>query len=272
MYDPSTVAFEIRYPWWRTSQWGDKKRRYHSPFITIWHKDPEQQGRGNRTDDSCGWFRPPTTKAQRDRIEKLGREEWWSLFRKRDQEAKGDPEGYAYICYEPSTYDAVYWAWRAIKRNEARWYRPIWKYGRKRANYLTRSEMDYIYSLASNPVDNLRVTVAGIKNEDDCADFFLLVHGAYQRHWRPWWRHPRWHVHHWRLQIHPWQHLRRWLFTRCCKCGKRFPYGASVCTDQWDATPHRWWESEKDVYHLDCQSGDKGGMAASCPNPTTSPA
>jgi len=26
---------------------------------------------------------------------------------------------------------------------------------------------------------------------------------------RPWYKHPRWHIHHWRLQIHPWQSFKR---------------------------------------------------------------
>ena len=212
-----------------------------------------------RTDDSCGWSRPPTTQAERDRIEAIGREDYFDLFRQRDQMNKGDPEGYAYVCYEPTCYDAVYWAWRRIKREIRR--RRVWKYGKEMSINLTPGELEYIYHLSSCPVDNLRVTVAGIKKEEDCADFFRLVYGAYRRYWRPWWRHPRWHVHHWHLQIHPWQHLRRWLFTRCCKCGKGFPYGASVCTDSWDPAPHRWWESEKCVYHSDCHTADRGGMA-----------
>src|SRR5262245_9903415 len=32
----------------------------------------------------------------------------------------------------------------------------------------------------------------------------------------------RWHVHHWMIQVHPWQAVRRWLFDRCCVCGFRF--------------------------------------------------
>ena len=35
--------------------------------------------------------------------------------------------------------------------------------------------------------------------------------------------HPRWHIHHWRLQF-PWlQLLRRSLFDRCNECGGRYP-------------------------------------------------
>ena len=43
MYDPLTVALEIRYPWWRTRRWGKNNEfvtRDRSPFITVWHRDP----------------------------------------------------------------------------------------------------------------------------------------------------------------------------------------------------------------------------------------
>ena len=45
--------------------------------------------------------------------------------------------------------------------------------------------------------------------------------------------HPRWHVHHWRIQVHPWQHARRWLFDRCSGCGSRFSWGYAPNSLQW---------------------------------------
>lgn len=44
MFDPDTVAFEIKYPW-------RNRRGYRPTFITIWHKDPCKDG----TDNSCDW-------------------------------------------------------------------------------------------------------------------------------------------------------------------------------------------------------------------------
>lgn len=41
------------------------------------------------------------------------------------------------------------------------------------------------------------------------------------RHARPWWRHPRWHVHHWRIQLPAWQRLQR-SRQRCVLCNERF--------------------------------------------------
>lgn len=53
---------------------------------------------------------------------------------------------------------------------------------------------------------------------------------------RPWWKHPRWHVWHWRLQLHPWQKLKRWLFKRCGHCGERFGWNESPITYSWSGS------------------------------------
>lgn len=69
---------------------------------------------------------------------------------------------------------------------------------------------------------------------------------------RWWWQHPRWHFWHWKIQIHPLLKLKRWLFSKCCKCGKGFRYGESPVSGNWDSTGPRWFRSEQDVYHGDC--------------------
>jgi hypothetical protein len=254
MHDPCTVAFEIRRPWPRsTSLLKDgTKWRYFPSIITIWHVDPETDAhkRGCRADDSCGWSTVPTTPEERERIRNMGEGEWSCLFGKRAATAEG--KDYAYVCYEPTTYDAVYWAWRRIKRETAR-RRPIWKYGRER-RYLSPAELERIYSLASNPVDNLQMTVAGVKNAEDCGAFFLTVYRCYLRFNRPWWKHPRWHVWHWRIQFHPWQTLRRWLFTRCAHCGKRFAYGGSPISHSWHSPKPGWFKSEVGLFHDECSA------------------
>lgn len=35
----------------------------------------------------------------------------------------------------------------------------------------------------------------------------------------------RFHVHHWQIQIHPWQHFKRWAFERCQHCKRGYPWG-----------------------------------------------
>lgn len=66
-----------------------------------------------------------------------------------------------------------------------------------------------------------------------------------------WLKHP----HHWRFQFHPWQHFRRWAFTRCAWCGGKSRKGDYVNTGYgWsgDREPAHWWESEIGLFHHDC--------------------
>lgn len=86
-------------------------------------------------------------------------------------------------------------------------------------------------------------------------------HRWFQQLKAAWWEHRRrkgwclswrWHFWHWKVQFHPWQVLRRWLLTRCCRCGKRFPWGYAPCTSHWDAPPLRWFRGEEGLYHHDC--------------------
>lgn len=69
---------------------------------------------------------------------------------------------------------------------------------------------------------------------------------------RSWWQHPRWHIWHWKIQIHPVQQFKRWAFSRCVKCGKGFSWGYAPVTGQWHSKGPRWFRSEPHVYHETC--------------------
>jgi hypothetical protein len=64
----------------------------------------------------------------------------------------------------------------------------------------------------------------------------------------PWRRH----VRHWRLQVPLVQGLKRWLFSRCCRCGGRFPFGYAPASFARGGPGPRWFRGEPDVYHHDC--------------------
>lgn len=255
MHDPSTVAFDIKYPWKSrpSKHW---PKGYRNTFITIWHEDPLNfEGKcGCRDDDSCGWSNPPMTLEERDRVNKLARYEYGNIFAK--QRAVAENKSYAYICYEPTVYDAVYWSWWAVKHdeNKGKWF---WRW----RNRFSRSELETIYNLANNPVDNLRVTFGQVCDQESFRQFFLCVYRNYSYHRRPWYRHPRWHVHHWRFQIHPLQKINRWLFTRCRECGGRFG---------WNESPIGSWGG-KEVWHDRCDKSGPRMAAASyqCDESTT---
>lgn len=212
-----------------------------------------------RSDDSCGWHSPHLLKSEKEGWERHAESQYEQLFRKTKMTNEG--ESWAYVCYEvPDCYTAIYWIWRALKHEHLKkkwWYRQPWQYG----NAPTAGELETIMSLASNPVDNLQFSFtseaprppgSADRQGDDFLSFYFCVLRCYRRYHRPWWRHPRWHVHHWRLQIHPWQTLRRWLLTRCSKCGKRFAWGESPVTGCWDAPRLRWFKGEEHLYHSDC--------------------
>jgi hypothetical protein len=247
MYDPSTVAFDIKSPFRQapSKMW---PKGYRNTLVTIWHEDPLnfKDKCGCRDDDSCGWFAPPFSQADKARVTKLAERQYSQIFERQVREKEG--ASYARICNVPDCHSAIYWSCRAIKQE----FRPRgpWQYGCA----LTRAEQDRIYELATCPVDNLKHCFNDVRDEESFRSFFFLVYRAYRRHNRPWYRHPRWHVHHWRLQIHPWQTFRRWAFSRCAGCGKRFAWGYSPISHSWDSKRPKLFRSEEGVYHADCSN------------------
>lgn len=78
----------------------------------------------------------------------------------------------------------------------------------------------------------------------------------------------RWHINHWRLQLHPLQHLRRWALTRCAWCGGRSRKGDCVnFSHQWDGERGPWWRGEPGLFHRDCSSIERAHATCLCPDP-----
>ena len=69
---------------------------------------------------------------------------------------------------------------------------------------------------------------------------------------RPWWRHPRWHLRHWRLQVQAWSSFNRWAWSRCAGCGKRFPWGYAPISSGWGSGGAKFGKGESGVYHFEC--------------------
>lgn len=273
MHDPSTVAFTIRYPWAKSvSIFKDSsKHRYREAIITIWHEDPmDFTGKvGGRSDDSCGWHTPHMRKDELERWKRHAEYQYGEIFGRTKAIAEG--KDYARVCYDaPDCYTAVYWIWRAIKhehRKNSWWYGQPWQYG----NRPSAGELEAIMNLATNPVDNVQFAFTreakrpiGSRDStgDDFWSFYSAVHRAYRRHHRPWWQHPRWHVHHWRIQFHPWQTFRRWAFSRCAGCGGRFAWGECPTSFSWDKEKPKPFCSEVGSYHGACAGKATAGRAA----------
>jgi hypothetical protein len=246
MHDPSTLAFDIKYPW---KSRGD----YRESFISIWHVDPEKPDTGNRSDDSCGWFdRTPGPFA--DAVNYLLRDQGFmhdvkNVIARRDLVQAPFYEG---ISERPLHYhrlsaaDSLAVVWMIASALEMRrwWNGQNGKTGASRSFWMRRLRrqrpvVEIAANLALNPIDNL-------SSVEEPEAMVRLIAAALNRHFRPWWRHPRWHVWHWKIQVRPLQKLNRFLFERCASCGRGYPYGYS---------PIGTWEGDK-TFHHECYSRD----------------
>lgn len=241
-----TVAFDIRYPWRRLSRAQRARERseffrdYRETVITVWHVDPERRG----NDDSCGWFKrawhgDPVVLAK---IEKWFEQEWDSEHLGHFDAVTGQPR---------LSLQAMMLAF---------FHRAAWAhYGESwsRTNRFMRRHLYDILSFAENRSDSMKESLTmkyGVeKREDRIRHFASVIYGCILRWERPWYRHPRWHVWHWKLQVHPLQNFKRWAFSRCAGCRRGFAWGYSPVSTSWNGTGPRWFRDEKNIYHSQCQ-------------------
>ena len=169
MHDPKILAFRIGSIFKRKTKFSPEGHR--NPLIDIWHCDPESDG----SDDSCGWFCPPLTAA-----EKLSAD-----------------------------------------------------------------------GLIDNPDDNLRHWFKST-DEEDMRHHVRRIFQLHKRLNRKWYQHPRWHIHHWQINLIPIRRFKRWAFTRCSTCGERFKYGESPISSCWNNDGPRWFRGEPYMQHSKC--------------------
>lgn len=78
----------------------------------------------------------------------------------------------------------------------------------------------------------------------------------------------RWHVHHWRIQVPPLQHLRRRMLTRCEWCGGRSRKGDAVnVSNGGDRERGPWWRGERHLMHVDCSAIQRAHRVCLCVAP-----
>lgn len=120
-----------------------------------------------------------------------------------------------------------------------------------RGRHLSQADRDLARDLITNEYDNIKSWFTG-RDDEERVSHLIGSFAALRRRERPWWRHPRWHVWHWRIQIHPWQTLRRRLLTRCALCGNRFKWGESPTSIGWNTPRLRWFRGEEGCFHSEC--------------------
>ena len=78
--------------------------------------------------------------------------------------------------------------------------------------------------------------------EERINHFTSIVISDILRKYRKWCQHPKWHIRHWHLQIHPLQRLKRRYWDKCSICGKRGFKGSAM--SDWDGTK---------IWHPECE-------------------
>lgn len=236
MHDPMTVAFEIPNPFsWRR----DYKGRWRmNTLATIWHVDPEKDG----TDDSCGWFPrarhgcPLVRKRIRSAFEFNWDADYGGWFAE-DGKPLLSPMGIVLGMFNHAAYEHF-------------------RHNRSKADRFLKRHLADILFFAENTTDSLWGGIVGKygiePREGRISQFTDAIYGCVLRWTRPRWRHPRWHIHHWQVQVVPLQQFKRWAFSRCSKCGKRFSWGYAPVSHSWHGTGPLWFRSEQDVLHHDC--------------------
>jgi len=233
MHDPMTVAHEIYL--------GAKKKKnghYRSPLITIWHVDPEKDG----TDDSCGWFvrihhvpKDLVQKVKNDFQFEFKHNHWFN-------EAgypKFSPMGITLCMYHQASWAVFMYKNGGNANNRTR----------RQHDHFMRKHLHEIMHFAENPVDSLHNAIKmfyGVESKEERINHFVtVVLSDIMRKLRPWYKHPRWHIHHWKIQFHPWERIKRRYWDKCCKCGKRGFKGSAMS----DYHGTRIWHYECDDSH-----------------------
>lgn len=244
MHDPLTLCFTIRSPFRQKLTVGrdGKPRYYRNPLIEIWHCDPCKRGH----DDSCGWFKRAHhgDPEMLEKIRKAIESDFDRVFKFYDDDHDGTKErsgatpksihfmGYFCPNGDPNFsvhgivinmfFDAIHEYFGHNWRKSRRW---------------MRKHLCDILMFAENPTDSLCESIVGTfrsagkwDREQALTSYASCIYGWILRAQQPWWRHPRWHIHHWSIRIPPWYKLKR-IFQRCATCKKHFRWNDSVLHD-----------------------------------------
>ena len=204
-----------------------------SPWIgfDVWHIDPETPGTGNRQDDSCGWF-DRTPREYSDAVayvlkDQTTMHEIELIIARKVETVAPFYEGISdrIISYPrlPAADSLAMCLMVARELENRRWWNgQNGKDGatssRLKRAFTRRRNVDGIaFDLALNPIDNL-------SSIDSAKQAVHLIAAALGRRFRPWWKHPRLHVHHWQIKFNLPRNLRR-MVQACAGCGKRLGFG-----------------------------------------------
>lgn len=232
MHDPMTVAHEIF-----LGKQKKKNGHYRTPFITIWHVDPEKDG----TDDSCGWFMR-ARHGDKEMLKKI-RSAIESDF---DRTFVSDSSGTLYLTgYFTPISGAPVMSVHGIALSmfsAAAW--QYFKYDRAKQRKWMNKHLFEILHFAENPTDSLKDEIIGTfrrgtntpwSREGSLDHYASIIYAWILRSERPWWKHPKWHIHHWKITFPIFRSFYRRYFQKCSMCGK-IGFGNSSAYSDWDRT------------------------------------
>ncbi len=228
MHDPSTRAFEVKLPFTEKKNKQGGVLNYGITLFSIWHIDPETDG----SDDSCGWF-------MRERHGKK------DVYEKIKKSFKYEIET---LCRDENT-TTYSFALTLFQRAAYIYFGDDWDKAKK---WMRKNFYDLFY-FSNNPTDSIiNALIRATYSEREIEYFSSIIYGYILRETRPWWKHPKWHIHHWQIQVPLVTKLKRFLFSRCEKCGGRFSWNESPISNSWNSTGPLWFRSQKGVYHSKC--------------------
>jgi len=106
----------------------------------------------------------------------------------------------------------------------------------------------------------------------DSGDVCKHTHRVFDKTARKWRYVPvnrwRFHVNHWKIQVHAAQEFRRWALTRCEWCHGPSRKDDPVNVSQsWDGEKSPWWRGERGLFHQDCTSVQNAHSLCFCEQP-----
>lgn len=252
MRDPNTVAFDIY-----LGPKIKKDKTYRSPFITIWHVDPAKHG----DDDSCGWFIKlhHGNESVYEKIVKEFESEWDSTF-------TGDngvvyncgwftPNGETVLSVQGIVFNMYLYASKIVlnpddKISPGKAWDKAWHFMNKyksQITYFAENNRDSLRNVIVRKFENgCNVKYTSKQRSEFIRNCAKIVYIDILAKLRPWYKHPRWHIHHWRIQFHPFLNLKRRYWTKCVICGKR----------GFKTAPISDW-SGKRKWHQECDNSNK---------------
>jgi hypothetical protein len=167
--------------------------------IQVWHKDPERCAPGQRRDDSCGWFPRNLTPEFERSVAELGKKHNRDIIRRIE--------------------DAFATSYTPDVRYHSLVEMPMWV--AFPTHLMVLQEIDRIAFKRRNPPSALLIrlasalafsTVDNLNGPWESPERYIrLLAAAYRREIRPWWKHPRWHIHHWRIHFSLTRTVKRWF-------------------------------------------------------------